>query len=599
MLSRLKGIETQVRDHCHPRKQTLDMLSRLKGIETRFTISSANLILTILWICFPVWRELKTPSGVLLISPPIRKLWICFPVWRELKHFIIKPLVYLCNGHFFLWICFPVWRELKPHQDDPEFFSGIPLDMLSRLKGNWNLDQVVNNLLLTSLDMLSRLKGIETETQHSWPSGQQSFFGYAFPFEGNWNFSVLFNNRLNGVTSLWICFPVWRELKQFFKKRKNAAQNTLDMLSRLKGIETYAPLPQGLLNSTLWICFPVWRELWNVLFESFKIANRVLWICFPVWRELKRCTPASEPRPHSPLWICFPVWRELKHHMDPNLSINSPPLDMLSRLKGIETEGVESAFVGYEDVFGYAFPFEGNWNCWMHWDSISSPPELWICFPVWRELKLWWQLPGWEQWKPTLWICFPVWRELKHCAAPASVANSAFAFGYAFPFEGNWNKISTNASGSARYFGYAFPFEGNWNFPLSGILGRPRCITLDMLSRLKGIETRRRFPGHHQLLFALDMLSRLKGIETPSSYSRCPSSIKALDMLSRLKGIETNKETHKWIILTFSLDMLFPFEGNWNNSYSLHRWANVLPLDMLSRLKGIETKIWALATSGS
>ena len=139
--------------------------------------------------------------------------------------------------------------------------------------------------------------------------------------------------------------------------------NALDMLSRLKGIET-GPI------------FTLYLHLW------------------------------------IELWICFPVWRELKHND-------------LSRAKDVA-----------EDSFGYAFPFEGNWNSFSN-SSRERAIKLWICFPVWRELKL----------------------EMTS-ASPIS----EFNFGYAFPFEGNWN-LWTPASWVifSVAFGYAFPFEGNWN----------------------------------------------------------------------------------------------------------------------------------------
>ena len=183
----------------------LDMLSRLKGIET----------------CVPWQAE----SGSL-------SLWICFPVWRELKQFIR--------------VC-PCWHAF------------VSLDMLSRLKGIETNSWIRFGIAcLGSLDMLSRLKGIET-------------------------------------------------LFSLFDKTANVS--ALDMLSRLKGIETcYCGL--RLDQSRLWICFPVWRELKQQHYHHNK-SQYILWICFPVWRELKPC-PTERHRATQSLWICFPVWRELK-----------------------------------------------------------------------------------------------------------------------------------------------------------------------------------------------------------------------------------------------------------------------------------------------
>ena len=161
---------------------------------------------------------------------------------------------------------------------------------------------------------------------------------------------------------LWICFPVWRELKLML-----IASGDVSFL-------------------LLWICFPVWREL---KLHTQKTAKRIklLWICFPVWRELKR-TKSIRREQQCDLWICFPVWRELKLEpliIPPQRAIFT--LDMLSRLKGIET------FIYHRRnecrlIFGYAFPFEGNWNCPTPAPRYPhSESALWICFPVWRELK--------------------------------------------------------------------------------------------------------------------------------------------------------------------------------------------------------------------
>ena len=60
--------------------------------------------------------------------------------------------------------------------------------MLSRLKGieTWAIIQAFKESTF-ALDMLSRLKGIETVKFMFSPPYKPSVFGYAFPFEGNWN----------------------------------------------------------------------------------------------------------------------------------------------------------------------------------------------------------------------------------------------------------------------------------------------------------------------------------------------------------------------------------------------------------------------------
>ena len=144
-----------------------------------------------------------------------------------------------------------------------------------------------------ALDMLSRLKGIETLIPVLAGVFGSAFFGYAFPFEGNWNSEHSAANTNAPNVRLWICFPVWRELKHF-----SAVAVTF--------------------TGRLWICFPVWRELKQIYRSSRSSRNIKLWICFPVWRELK------------------PISKAMRSD-----GITSA-LDMLSRLKGIETPPVGS-----------------------------------------------------------------------------------------------------------------------------------------------------------------------------------------------------------------------------------------------------------------
>ena len=290
---------------------------------------------------------------------------------------------------------------------------------------------------------------------------------------------------------LWIRFPVWRELKLF--QSGHTHQHT-----------------------TLWIRFPVWRELKQFSNFSFDRPNQSLWIRFPVWRELKHALTDSLKVRCFQLWIRFPVWRELKL-TKPNWRSSSDhfPLDTLSRLKGIETLHCFITSATTNRSFGYAFPFEGNWNLQPFavqsffglpldtlsrlkgietfvklWPLLDMRVQLWIRFPVWRELKLEICFSSCHCYC-CLWIRFPVWRELKPSTHPprhTTVAN----FGYAFPFEGNWN-----SSSSRRRIGC--------------------LVSLDTLSRLKGIET-----------FLYVWRTRV-------------SATRTLDTLSRLKGIETNR----------------------------------------------------------
>ena len=136
-------------------------------------------------------------------------------------------------------------------------------------------------------------------------------------------------------------------------------------------------------------------------------------------------------------------------------------------------------------------------------------------------------------------MCFPVWRELKHvsekilkrfvlkrCLNVLSrlkgietkiknqfANNQREMFKCAFPFEGNWNRLeSTGGLTLIEQFKCAFPFEGNWN--TSSALAKPVMTGLNVLSRLKGIETRLRVIFIDSLFCSLNVLSRLKGIET-------------------------------------------------------------------------------------
>ena len=159
-------------------------------------------------------------------------------------------------------------------------------------------------------------------------------------------------------------------------------------------------------------------------------------------------------------------WNFLMFYSHP---IQKEPLDPLSRLKGIETGNPSVKFrLALLAHFGSAFPFEGNWN-------VAKHASFW----------------------------------------------SDFHFGSAFPFEGNWNVCNLDIHiTSVFFFGSAFPFEGNWNTYFAAALAWQLGSSLDMLSRLKGIETRKwtksqlrdtlllwiRFPVWREL--KLDVMSR-------------------------------------------------------------------------------------------
>ena len=196
---------------------------------------------------------------------------------------------------------------------------------------------------------------------------------------------------LSPYHQLWICFPVWRELK------RSASMDaitpfvlpTLDMLSRLKGIETFLCNPCVMFVFSFGYAFP-FEGNWNSSLCPLPISISPLWICFPVWRELKHTTPPFE---------CNVI------------------------------------------IFGYAFPFEGNWNSSYPGSGVRSLLLwLWICFPVWRELKLRGNVCSVSH-RVLLWICFPVLKGIETIIITV-LSKFGESFGYAFPFEGNWNKPS-------------------------------------------------------------------------------------------------------------------------------------------------------------
>ena len=225
--------------------------------------------------------------------------------------------------------------------------------------------------------------------------------------------------------------------------------------------------------------------------------------------------------------MCFPVWRELKLLAYQGLS---PPswqsLNVLSRLKGIETNNKKKLTVFLLLVlFKCAFPFEGNWNVKAAVNSVRKRVKFKCAFPFegnWNcqnplhgagvvRLNVLSRLKGIET-RPSL--CSLLWHEPFKCAFPfegnwntmaaSSVScASSKAFKCAFPFEGNWNSSPWGLQPPLvrPQFKCAFPFEGNWNrIP---VVGRGGLLCLNVLSRLKGIETRRlrrhRFPQRQRV----------------------------------------------------------------------------------------------------
>ena len=166
----------------HNFSATLNTLSRLKGIETY--VSDLSVIrFNILWIHFPVWRELKHSAWFNMFEDA-QLLWIHFPVWREWKRLLCRlswtrltPLntlsrlkgietmaaVFNILIFFSLWTHFPVWRELKPVGNASSKTILPSSEYTFPFEGNWNRS--------AQWAMDSHAKSSE----------------YTFPFEGNWN----------------------------------------------------------------------------------------------------------------------------------------------------------------------------------------------------------------------------------------------------------------------------------------------------------------------------------------------------------------------------------------------------------------------------
>ena len=253
---------------------------------------SSNLLL---WIGFPVWRELKLYYLQHLIFF-FAQLWIGFPVWRELKLECSKREEQWNFRR--LWIGFPVWRELKPNCSATWIASSrsSSLDRLSRLKGiETKVSQRLAHSFILTLDRLSRLKGIETSRTPflSHRLSRQSLDRLSRLKGIETTHSHTHIGRKASHLKLWIGFPVWRELKLFLALRDQVSwKGPLDRLSRLKGMETKTIflLIASSFPLFLWIGFPVWRELKQdrALLSLLQAPKKIdLWIGFPVWREWK------------------------------------------------------------------------------------------------------------------------------------------------------------------------------------------------------------------------------------------------------------------------------------------------------------------------
>ena len=303
---------------------------------------------------------------------------------------------------------FPVWRELKrkSHHDIP--LTPWSYNVLSRLKGietpvppSWGWGDEAYNVL-------SRLKGIET------------WMLITAVLTIDLTYNVL--SRLKGIET--------HELLRFPQ-----LYTTYNVLSRLKGIETLIPV-RGKFRFGSYNVLSRLKgiETGDTLLHSL-FANQ-LTMSFPVWREWKRIPLSLIMRVFYKLTMSFPVWRELKHRCGCQTCNNEKSYNVLSRLKGIETE--IPLILRYDpQCLQCPFPFEGNWNLASSFITDGAYLNL--------------QCP--------------------------------------FPFEGNWNiSLKILLILLFRTLQCPFPFEGNWNW-IGCKDGVTVAIPYNVLSRLKGIET--------------------------------------------------------------------------------------------------------------
>ena len=136
--------------------------------------------------------------------------------------------------------------------------------------------------------------------------------------------------------SLWIHFPVWRELK--LDKKTNGWENPFSFgyTFPFEGNWNFNPLAFLRVHRSFGYTFP-FEGNWNTLM-------------YPSY--LPSAAPFGYTFPFEGNWNFF----------QPQARISNQTLDTLSRLKGIETPCRGLEFRRVPPIFGYTFPFEGNWN---------------------------------------------------------------------------------------------------------------------------------------------------------------------------------------------------------------------------------------------
>ena len=140
-------------------------------------------------------------------------------------------------------MCFPVWRELKRIQEKDGWHTG-EFKCAFPFEGNWNplRLRLYSQPFSLCLNVLSRLKGIETGTGTSLPV-HALVFKCAFPFEGNWNHISVLGCGAKKEVKFKCAFPFEGNWNRTVLSVCILNLLSLNVLSRLKGIETGGPDP--------------------------------------------------------------------------------------------------------------------------------------------------------------------------------------------------------------------------------------------------------------------------------------------------------------------------------------------------------------------
>ena len=166
---------------------------------------------------------------------------------------------------------------------------------------------------------------------------------------------------------VYMCLPVWREWKPHRTSERHSINFCIHVPSRLEGMETCVSFSENYIvykNIFVYMCLPVWREsklpdpedAGPLCRRSLHVPSRLEGI------ETRR---ESTNKILSVLvYMCLPVWRELKQTVLAAAEVVIKPSTC-------------------------AFPFGGNRNDAQGDGCVPQRVhEVYMCLPVWRELKL-------------------------------------------------------------------------------------------------------------------------------------------------------------------------------------------------------------------